>query len=639
MADNEIIIEITGKLDAIEKQLEGLEVTAKKQGTAIGAGLVGGITAAVVSKGLDLIGDFAVVLRQGFTTTIEAASEAEKSLTLFNASLAASGNFSLKASQDFQEYAAALQNTLGISDDVIVSNASILASLGKLSGEGLKGATQAAIDFSATGRVSLETAFDLIAKAATGNTAALSRYGITIKDTIPDTEKFAAVMEQLNKNFGGLAAAQVNTFEGATKKLAVNFSDIFEEFGKLITRSPVVIHLINELSGVFSSFAKRISALQSTDLVGGLIKQFISFAQVVAEKVLPPIEFFLHSIKLGFKVLELGVKTTIAVIAQVPLILGEVLGSVLEFSAGIGSVVGFFNEELGDKISEGLSNLGQKIAGSSSSFRESLNLNMVEAADAVAQETARVFDFSFTAGVINTIQKVADIAAAAPAKIVTGFKNNMAIAAPDMYAELLATSQNTWLVLENGFNSLFVKVEANGRFAIDSLKKATDDFQKSVNGAFRNFAVGFAQSFAAVGAALVKGQNVFAAFGKAILGVFARLAIESGTAIFLMGLGTFNPAQAATGLALIALGGALQALAGGGAEGSGIPSSAGGAEPTPVGGGSFGPSPEIQEQRGTQVAVNIQGNVLDRKESGLEIARVIQEHFDNNGTLIAGAAV
>ena len=154
--------------------------------------------------------------------------------------------------------------------------------------------------------------------------------------------------------------------------------------------------------------------------------------------------------------------------------------------------------------------------------------------------------------------------------------------------------------------------------------------------AFANIAAaateGFARSFAAIGDALVKGENAFAAFGKAILGVLGDVAIQAGTVYFLLGIASYNPQQVAAGLALIVLGGALKALAGGGGGAASV-GGGGGLASNPVD-GNESPIQNQTQNPGAQVSVNIQGDVLDGEETGLRISNIIKDQFGANGVVI-----
>ena len=85
--------------------------------------------------------------------------------------------------------------------------------------EEIKAATQAALDLSAATGQDLNSAFLLLARAAAGETSMLSRYGITLDESIPKSEKFAAAVEKINEQFGGQAAAQAQTFSGLLAQL------------------------------------------------------------------------------------------------------------------------------------------------------------------------------------------------------------------------------------------------------------------------------------------------------------------------------------------------------------------------------------------------------------------------------------
>lgn len=165
-----------------------------------------------------------------------------------------------------------------------------------------------------------------------------------------------------------------------------------------------------------------------------------------------------------------------------------------------------------------------------------------------------------------------------------------------------------------------------------------------------NLVRGVGNAFAAVGKALVKGQNAFDAFGKAILGAFGGIAIQLGQFYLLLGTAQlFTPggqasgaAQIAAGIGLTILGGALQAIGGGGgAPAATTPTAAGGAAPTsPDFGAPQGPdfgAIEDGEQR-AQVNLIVQGNILDRRESGVELFDSLIEAANANGIELGAIA-
>jgi hypothetical protein len=162
---------------------------------------------------------------------------------------------------------------------------------------------------------------------------------------------------------------------------------------------------------------------------------------------------------------------------------------------------------------------------------------------------------------------------------------------------------------------------------------------------------------------MAKGENGFAAFGKAMVGVLGDIAIQAGSTFIALGiakaiasLGSDPSAYAliAAGAALSILGGALKAYAGSGGGGggpasggapSGASTSGGGGGVASSGGSGTAPADTQatsfnDSQRGevgTKVEVNVQGNVFDRRETGLMIADTINEAFGSNGITFAGS--
>ncbi|MHB8772958.1 MAG: hypothetical protein ACYC7J_18340 [Syntrophales bacterium] len=143
------------------------------------------------------------------------------------------GDFTREALAVFEEYAAMLQRTTTVEDDLAISVMGNLKAYG-MTNEEVKAATKIAADFAAAKKaegMTIETAADLLGKAYAGNTVALGRYGIVLNDSIPAGEKFAAVMDQLNARFGGSAQAELLTYEGQWKQIKNAFGDVQEMIG------------------------------------------------------------------------------------------------------------------------------------------------------------------------------------------------------------------------------------------------------------------------------------------------------------------------------------------------------------------------------------------------------------------------
>lgn len=166
----------------------------------------------------------------------------------------------------------------------------------------------------------------------------------------------------------------------------------------------------------------------------------------------------------------------------------------------------------------------------------------------------------------------------------------------------------------------------------------------TVANTFKN---GIGNAFAAMGSALVKGEDAFGAFGKAILSMLGNIALQMGSFYIAAGIAAMflNPAQGAgmiaAGAALSVLGGVLQAIGGGGAAGAAAAGGTAGEAAVASGNSDvmFNPTPEAERAKPeTGVQVIVQGNILDRRETGLAIAEIINESFDTNGVIIRANA-
>lgn len=153
-------------------------------------------------------------------------------------------------------------------------------------------------------------------------------------------------------------------------------------------------------------------------------------------------------------------------------------------------------------------------------------------------------------------------------------------------------------------------------------------------------------AFAAFGVAIQQGENALEAFGKAMLQSLGQAAIQMGTTFILQGIaytyaGLANgPPLIAAGAALAAAGGILAASVGTGPRdvGGGSASSGGGLDDAnPI---TEAPKPEdtAPETPKTEINLTIQGNVLDRRETGLAIAQILEEQFAEQGLTVTGAA-
>ncbi len=189
----------------------------------------------------------------------------------------------------------------------------------------------------------------------------------------------------------------------------------------------------------------------------------------------------------------------------------------------------------------------------------------------------------------------------------------------------LREAQGEWEVVAK-------KMEANARSLGATVSQAfAQSISKSVQFMVKN---------------LMDGKNAFGGFITLVANLIGDLAIQLGTMFIATGIAIESLkslsgfAAIAAGIGLVAVGTILKSLAGGGGE-----SAAGGGGGTVGAGGTTGGSifdvqtPEEERAKAeTGVQIVVQGNIFDSKETGLQIANILNESFDTNGTIVRAFA-
>lgn len=164
---------------------------------------------------------------------VSAYADYQTSVTRLTSALNAQGLASAGVVTHLTDMAQHLQDLTGVSDNNIISAQALLVTYG-LSGGTLDRATEAALNLSAAMGVDLDRAATLLGKAYDGNTASLSRYGIMINTHTETSQKFAAVMDQVNQRFAGAAQAQADTYTGKLNIMKAAFEDFEKAIGSLL---------------------------------------------------------------------------------------------------------------------------------------------------------------------------------------------------------------------------------------------------------------------------------------------------------------------------------------------------------------------------------------------------------------------
>jgi hypothetical protein len=550
----------------------------------------------------------------GLKKAIDEAREGERVINSFNAALFSTGNFTQAASSRFVEYSESLERTLGVSKSVTLEGAKLLVTIGKLSGDGLERATQASLNLAAALGKDASTGFELISKAAAGNTEVLGRYGIKLDQNIPKNERFAATLKLIEDRFGGLAEQSSNTLDGALNKLNIQFGNIFENIGQLITNSPVIRKAISLIADGFGAIADKLEGLSQLSFDQFVIDA-ISFGRAITGVVLPAVEGLYN----GFRFLFSFVKQAF-----------EGLGFIIveNITRGLELVNGVL-KKFGINALDGITTTMREISNATGQV-------LLETSQNTQQAFSDIFNpevsSKINAGIDGFIAKLNEV---------KGTSN----ALKDQIKQDNEEIKNSYVGVAGAFSLV-----ADGivEAAAELRANASANFKAMGKAMLQGVGQAAGQAFASFGQAIVSGENALEAFGKTLLQAFGNALVQLGTGFILQGIaqsfagfGSGGPLIAA-GAALATFGGILAASAGGGAGGA---VGAGGGVGGDTGGGvATAPSQTTEIDENAAVAepkpainVTIEGNVLDRRQTGLEIVDILQEAFDTQGARVIGA--
>jgi hypothetical protein len=610
---NEIVTEIRLDLDKLKEELleaqKASEERSKAIGEKIGEKIEEGLKKpfeGMKEKFLELAGVVAAAFT--FEKAIEAAKEGEQALNGLNSALAITGTYSEEASEHAQHYAESLQKTTSASHVAIENGMALLVTLGKLKGDGLDKATKASLDLAAAMHIDVESAFHMVAKAASGHVAALNKAGIAIKSTGDLHRDGAKALELLETRFKGLAEMQTNTFAGALTRTKNMFDNLLESVGNVIIKSPLLMAIFKALASAFDEASQAIEKWAANrDIIAELTKAILVFGQGLTTYVVAPLEFAYNTGRVVFE----GFKTLIQ-------------GALVAIAQAVGFVTGLL-APLSSKFKE----VDDAVKTFSSSSEEVLKGFIGDTKTAMD----KVFEFPVASKTSDFIAKIEQ------------FVNKVKPVARTKFDEISAAVNMS--AVKPTFFSTFAEGFNN---ATKSMEKSALELGAQVHATINT---GVTNSFAAMGAAMVKGQNGMEAFGFAMLGVLGDIAIQFGTTFIGMGVAKSllmdptGPLLIAAGASLAVIGGALKAVSGSGGSAAGSASASAPAVPSGGGvaaNGGDGTAPTAMAQNsnaaqrgqvGAQVAVHIQGNVFDSKETGMRIADILNDTFANSGAVLA----
>lgn len=256
------------KLKDFENKVEQTATKSKAALSGIGEGartLTAALGTIGIGVGLYQLGSFLADSYREF-------ANAQQGAVRFASAVKAAGGDIGATTRRAEEFAKQLAQITVFDDDAILASEKLLYAIGGLRGEGLERATKAAADLASMlsgdgEQMSIGQAAQLLAKAAAGSTAALQRYGIVIAETIPEGERFAAVLDAIARKAGGSAEADAQTVAGSMAQAENRTRDLKEAFGRLIDTMGGGTSQISGWTKLMQDLADAVDRLAGSDFL------------------------------------------------------------------------------------------------------------------------------------------------------------------------------------------------------------------------------------------------------------------------------------------------------------------------------------------------------------------------------------
>lgn len=233
----------------------------------------------------------AVLLKQGVESAIaDEKAQAKLATTLQNVTNATDAQITAVENQ-------ILQTSLltGLTDDALRPSFERFVRATKDSDEALK-LQSVAIDVAAGSGKSLEAVTNAMARAAEGNTGALSRLGVGLTAAQLKTMSMDEVTKSLATTFGGQAAEQADTFAGKMARLQVAFDEGKETIGSFVLDAvtPMINTIVNTVIPAVAGF---IDSVGGKDGLTNAFKTYIDLIKNIFQPVLQGFQFAFNQIK------------------------------------------------------------------------------------------------------------------------------------------------------------------------------------------------------------------------------------------------------------------------------------------------------------------------------------------------------
>ncbi len=240
---------VNGELKNISNTIKGVDNNLKQSTQQVGfwqralSGAAGVITGMFTVQALQAAAQAVVsFIKEGFAGIKEASANTAQ----LEAVIASTGGAAGLAREDIDKMALSLRNATGIDDEAIRRSAAVLLTFTNVTGENFKRGEQAILDMSVALGTDLQGATIQVGKALNDpiqGISALSKVGVSFTENqkefvkqLVETNKVAEaqafILTELEKEFGGVAAAVAATEGGPWAKFQLMIGDIQESLAE-----------------------------------------------------------------------------------------------------------------------------------------------------------------------------------------------------------------------------------------------------------------------------------------------------------------------------------------------------------------------------------------------------------------------
>jgi len=246
--------EASGVFGQLSSALTGALSQLGPLGQQLSSVITGFATAGPMGAAVAGIGALAVSLKGCF----EAAVSAEDVWNRLKGTVERSGEAWSGVEEQIHNATEALMGVSRFDDEQMAAALKTLMDFGMKLPEALN-TLNSVMDLATAKQVDLSIAAQNVGKAFQGNTGLLERMGVVVSESKDVAVKFSETMENVQKQFGGAAQADLSTYAGKMAQLQIKMAELGEKIGAALL--PVLLPLVDgfiKVIDILTDFGKAI---------------------------------------------------------------------------------------------------------------------------------------------------------------------------------------------------------------------------------------------------------------------------------------------------------------------------------------------------------------------------------------------